>query len=299
MIGEHAWPEGLEVLITLLGDRRNYCRHPEHQRRDEPEYHVARAAAEALALFDPLPPDILDQIITFLTNDDAEAIDVILHETLLDLLIYPDHPGAWTAIERGLTDAHVVGNADENLYPVRYAAAWAIVFRISRHPLEHSLAPWAAIKAAADHIDAQLAAPLLLALGAQLAVNSDAATLEALRGPNTSDVRRALAMSMIDDRDLARELARKHGLLTADHPFLDQADDLAASETECSRWSLSTRARDWFLSLSAGTDVEATLLWMMARRTGIDLGFTEFTPWTLRRKTSTPIPTFAEMFGME
>lgn len=299
VIGEQVWPEGLDILVTLLGDRRNYCRHPEHQRRYEPEYHVARAAADALTRFDPLPPEVIDQIITFLINDDVEAIDVMLHGTLLDLLTYPDHPGVWTAIERGLTDAHVVGDADENLYPVRYAAAWAVVHRISRHPFEHNLVPSAAISAGADHIDAQLAAPLLLALGAQLAVDSDAATLEALRGPNASDVRKALALSMIDDHDAAVDLARRHGLLEADHPFLDQADDLAAGDTELSRWPLSTRARDWLLSLRAGADVEATLLWMMAHRTGLDFGFAEFTPWTLRRKTSIPITTFAEMFGME
>src|SRR5690606_24439041 len=115
---------------------------------------------------------------------------------LLDLLTYPDHAAAWTAIEHGLTDGHVVGDADENLYPVRYAAAWAAVHRVSRHPFEHNLVPWAAIKAAADHIDAQLAAPLLLALGSQLAIDSDTTTFEALRGPNASDARKALALSM-------------------------------------------------------------------------------------------------------
>ena len=299
VIGEQVWPEGLDVLVTLLGDRRNYCRHPERQRREEPEYHVARAAADALTGFDLLPPKVLDQIITFLINDDAEAVDVMLQGTLLDLLTYPDDPRVWTAIEHGLTDTHVVGEADENLYPVRYAAAWAVVHRISRHPFEHHHVPWAAIKATADHIDAQLAAPLLLALGAQLAVDSDAATLEALRGPNASDVRKALALSMIEDRDAAVELARKHGLLPADHPFLDQTDDLSVNDTELSRWPLSTRARDWLLSLRAGADVEATLLWVMANRTGLDFGSAEFTRWTLRRKTSIPITTFAEMFGME
>jgi len=299
VIGQQVWPEGLDVLVTLLGDRRNYCRHPEYQRRDEPEYQVARTAAEALARYDTLPPHVLDQITTFLAEDDGEAIDVVLHATLLDLLTYPDHPTAWTTLERGLTDVHVVGDADENLYPVRYAAAWAIVDRISRHPLERNLVPWVAVRAAADHIDAQLAAPLLLALGAQLAVDSDVDTLEALRGKNASDVRTALALSMIDDREAAADLARRHGLLAADHPFFDQADDLAAGETEVPRWPLSTRAREWLQGLREGADVESTLLWMMAHRTGIDFGVSEFMPSALRRNTSIPIITPAEMFGMQ
>lgn len=299
VIGQQAWPEGLDVLVTLLGDRRNYCRHPGHQRRDEPEYQVARTAAEALARYDTLPPHVLDKITTFLADDNGEAIDVVLHTTLIDLLSYPDHPTAWTTLERGLTDVHVVGDADENLYPVRYAAAWAIVDRISRHPFERNLVPWAAIRAAADHIDAQLAAPLLLALGDQLAVDSDAATLEALRGKNASDVRTALALSMIDDHEAAADLARRHGLLAADHPFLDQGNDLAAGGTEVPRWSLSTRAREWLLGLREGADVEATLLWMMAHRTGFDFGVSEFMPSVLRRNTSIPITTPAELFGME
>ncbi len=299
VIGQQAWPEGLDVLVTLLSDRRNYCRHPERQLRDEPEYQVARTAAEALARYDTLPPHVLDQITTFLADDDGEAIDVVLHTALLDLLSYPEHPTAWTTLERGLTDVHVVGDADENLYPVRYAAAWAIVDRISRHPFERNLVPWAAVRAAADHIDAQLAAPLLLALGDQLAVDSDAATLEALRGKNASDVRTALALSMIDDHEAAADLARRHGLLAADHPFLDHGDDLSAEDTELSRWPLSTRAREWLEGLREGADVEATLLWMMSHRTGIDFRVSDFIPCALRRNTSVPITTFAEMFGME
>jgi hypothetical protein len=47
----------------------------------------------------------------------------------------------------------VVGEADENLYPVRYAAGWNTVHRLGNRPLEINLAPWAAIEAAADHLD--------------------------------------------------------------------------------------------------------------------------------------------------
>ncbi len=52
-------------------------------------------------------------------------------------------------------------------------------------------------------------------------------------------------------------------------------------------------------SLQDGTDVEATLLWMMAQRTGLLLIDNEFDPWALRRNEDMPIMTFAEMFGME
>ena len=218
---------------------------------------------------------------------------------LLDLLTYPGYPPAWVAIEKGLSNDYVVGDTKENLYPVRYAAAWALVHRISRHPVEHKLAPWASIKEAADHIDPQLAAPLLLALGAQLAVDCDAGTLEALRGANASDVRTALALSMIDDRGVARELAIQHGLLATGHPFIDEGDDVSAADAQLPRWPLSSCGRAWLLSLQDGTDVESTLLWMMAKRTGLTLIDDKFEPWQFRRKDALPIMTFAEMFGME
>lgn len=298
-IGEEGWTGGLPILIQLLDDKRNYARHPEHQRREEPEYQVARAAAAALGKFEALPTAIVDTVIAWLASGDRGVVDVQLHAVLLDLLTYPDHAPVWTAITRGLTDDHVVGDADENLYPVRYAAAWAVVHRLGRYPFEQDLIPWGTVLAAADHIDPQLAAPALLALGAQLTIASEAATLDALRGPHSSEERVALALSMFDDGDAARALAAKHGLLQSDHPFLDKTDDLSTEVTDLARWQLSTPALAWLQRLQGGTDVEATLLWVMAGRTGFDLGTVGFAPWALRRKETVPIMTLSEMFGME
>jgi hypothetical protein len=299
VIGQQGWTDGLETLVALLGDHRNYARRPEYQKRQEPEYLVARAAAAALGRFDPLPAAVLDHIITFLTQEEGKAIDVVLHADLLDRLTYPDHPPSWGAIEHGLRDDHVVGDKEENLYPVRYAAAWAVVHRLSRHPFEHNLVPWAPIKEAVDHIDPQLAAPLLLALGAQLAFNCNAGALEALRGANSTDARVALALSMIDDHGAARDLAIKHGLLATGHPFFDDADDVSTDDAQLTRWPLSSAGRTWLSGLQDGADVESTLLWVIARRTGLPLINDEFYPWRLRRKGTVPITTFAEMFGME
>lgn len=299
VIGEQGWTDGLDILVTLLGDRRNFAGRAEFQQREEPKYLVGRAAAAALGRFDTLPAPVLNQIIAFLTREDGKSIDVLLHADLLDRLTAPDHPSSWGAIEHCISDEHVVGENLENLYPVRYAAGWAVVFRLCHHPSEHDLAPWAAIREAVDHIDPQLAAPLLLALGAQLAFNSDAGTLEALRGANSSAPRVALALSMIDDYGAARDLAIKHGLLATGHPFFDDGDDVSTDDAQLPRWPFSSSARNWLSSLQGGTDVESTLLWMMAKRTGLPLISDEFQPWSLRRKKAVPIMTVAEMFGME
>jgi len=297
VIGQHRWAEGLEALLTLLGDRRNYARHFMHQHREEPEYHVARAAANAFGQLDALPVAVLDRITAFLIREDDKAIDALLHGALLDLMITPDYPTAWMVIEHCLCDNHVVGSGEENFYPVRYAAAWIAVHRFSHHPSELTLVPWSVINRAVDHIDPQLAAPLLLALGAKLARCCDADSLEALRGTNTSDSRVALALSMIDDQGMARALAIKHDLLVASHPLFDDSDDLSTDDVQLSRWALSSSCRTWLSSMQGEVDVESTLLWMMTLRTGLSLIEDTFEPWSLRRRKGMPIVTFAEMLG--
>ena len=92
-------------------------------------------------------------------------------------------------------------------YPIRYAAAWSIVYRLSTHPTQVQLAPWAALAEAAGHIDPQLAAPALLALGNKLAADADRLTLDTLRADHATPARVALALAMIDDPAQARSLA--------------------------------------------------------------------------------------------
>ncbi|MBA0344161.1 hypothetical protein D7Y35_05480 [Stenotrophomonas maltophilia] len=91
----------------------------------------------------------------------------------------------------------------------------------------------------------------------------------------------------------------KHGLLSAGHAFFDESDDVSKGDTQFSRWPLSSGARAWLLSLRGGADVEPTLLWVMAKRTGLPLIDDEFVPWKLRRRDRMPIMAIAEMFGLE
>ena len=142
VIGEHRWTGGLSTLLILLGDTRNYARHPERQRREEPEYHVARTAADALRKFDSLTAETVEYIIAVLNGRPNGPVDVDVHARLLGILTQPDDDRIWATLERGLEDGHVVGERSENLYPIRYAAAWSIVYRLSTHPTQIQLAPW-------------------------------------------------------------------------------------------------------------------------------------------------------------
>lgn len=299
VIGEQGWRDGLDTLLKLLRDTRNYARHPEAQRRDEPEYHVARAAADALARFGTLSARAVDEIIDVLRTDRAPCVDVELHARLLGLLCAQDDPEIWNLFGRALTDDHVVGEADENLYPIRYAAAWNLAWRIGKRPAEADLAPWHAIAAAAGHIDPQLAAPALVAVGSHLADRPDAATLQALRGTHASDARIALALAMLDDRADAADLALRHGLLPEGHPLFDDGADISTDEAGPGRWPISAAGRDWLVSLGPDRDVSSVLLWVMAQRTGLPIASADFDPSALRRRAKIPLTTMAEMFGME
>jgi len=66
-----------------------------------------------------------------------------------------------------------------------------------------------------------------------------------------------------------------------------------------SRWPLSTKGRAWLDELRDGDDVEDVLLWVMSKRTGLDLTPEDFDPDALRRQESIPLTTTAELFGME
>ena len=299
VIGEHRWADGLPTMLTLLSDTRNYARHPERQPREEPEYNVARVAADALRRFEPLPADTLESIIAVLDGRSNGPVDVEVHARLLGLLTRPDNDRIWATLARGVEDDHVVGESSENLYPIRYAAAWSIVYRLSTHPPQIRLAPWSALAKAAGHVDPQLAAPALLALGDKLAADADALTLDTLRGEHATPARVALALVMIDDPAQARSLAEKHDLLSTDHPLFDLADDISTDSTELSRWPLSTKGRAWLQQLDGSDDVEGVLLWVMSKRTGLDLAPKDFDPEALRRQESIPLTTTSELFGME
>ena len=299
LIGEQNWSDGLAVLVKLLRDTRDYVRHPEINPRGEPQFEVARAAAAALDSLGPLPKDVVDGVAEILDAGEAASADVSLHAQLLGLWVNVDDPRAWQILERGLKDDRVVGQTGENLYPVRYAAAWAIVHRLQTRPLELGLAPWTAIKAAADHIDPQLAAPALTAVGIELATNCSASALMALRGENGSAARRLLALATIVDWGAARRIALQHGLFGDDHPFFTDGPDVSNDNASFPRWPITEEGRRWLDGLSGGDDVEPVLAWVMRHRTGLPLGDDDFDYSALRRQGSIPLTTFAEMFGME
>ncbi|ESQ88056.1 hypothetical protein ABAC460_17845 [Asticcacaulis sp. AC460] len=298
-IGQRHWPEGLPILISLLGDTRDYSRHPEHQIRNEPKFAVAQAAATALGKFDALPPEMVDHVIQFLKRRASSSEDVEVHTRLTRLLENFDHVEVWPVLKGLLQDDRVVGGKGENLYPARYAAAWTIIKRLPLHPAEFENAPWLELEVAADHIDPQLAGPALCALGILLANESSGSALAALRGSNRSEIRTALALLMFNKKAEAKAFAVRYSLLPAEHPLWIDEPDLSDTQTKLERWPMAEAGRNWLLFSGSEDDVVPLLQWIARGRTGLDIGDKDFDPDDVKRQETIPIITTSEMFGLE
>jgi hypothetical protein len=298
LIGQHKWEDGIRALVDLLKDTRDYAPHPENQQRVEPRFDVARSAALALNAFDSLQAGVRDEIDAFLKAGATASVDVFVHKLLLPIHAKHKDPRVWLLITKGLVDERVVGSQSENLYPFRYAAAWCFLDCVEDVAGTPGAA-WSAIESAAQHIDAQLAGPALLVLGYRLATSPQTSSLDALRGHNRSAARTLLALCLIDNFSEVKRLAVNHGLLEASHPLFDDEEDISTDDATPPRWTISQAGYSWLQSLEGGGDVEAVLLWLMSRRTGLALGDPDFDPRALRREDSIPLMALSELFGME
>jgi hypothetical protein len=193
-----------------------------------------------------------------------------------------------------LQDDGVIGEKGENLYPVRYAAAWALFGRVQDFPMEVTDSTWEAIESAADHLDPQLAAPSLLALGIGLKNTPRSSGLEVLRGPQRSEARIALCLMMFGNKAEAKDFSTRYDLLTDGHPIWSEPTEAADGQD----WPIGEVGRAWLEGLK-GDDVEVVLRWLARHLTGIDFVDDDFVPWDLRRKKRIPLTTTSELFGME
>jgi len=298
-INENGWEEGIPLLVRLLRHQRNYARHPETRHEAPYQFKVARAAATALGRFSGLDPEVVGELMAFVREGDAASRDVEVHASVLPVLASTDDPEVPSLLSRMLRDARVLNISCEPLYPVRYAAAWALVTVQGKMPGDGIA--WGEVARCASHHDAQLAAPCLLLLGRRLQTepNPEPEVIEGLRVPEMTDARRSLALlAMSTPADAARVSAR-FGILPADHPLLvpsvARPDGALTAE-----WSASATLEAWLHGLRMDQDVEGVLRWLAEIRFGLDLQTGDFKPKQLRwSKPDVPLTSVSEMFGME
>jgi hypothetical protein len=301
LIGEYRWTEGIPVLLRLLHNTRNFARHPEYGHEAPFQFLVARTAAESLASFVQLPDAVVEEILGFVAQGEAVSRDVELHARLFDVLSRVQDPRIVPLFTRMLRDARVLDFRDENLYPARYAAAWALADHLNNVGNPDAI-EWAEVTRGARHLDPQLAAPCLILIGGRLEANPipEPEILDTLRAPEATEVRRALALLIMNTADHARDAARRFGILPLDHPIVaaDSPDDNADSAE--APWQITPAMETWLRGLEIGKDVEGVLMRVAEVRTGLDLGAGEFDPRALRwKKPDVPLVALSEMFGME
>lgn len=292
LIGEYRWPEGMDVLLKLLLDRRDYAPHPEYSDRPEPQFRVARTAAEALRRFDSLAARIVNAVFEFVHAGTVASEDVELHTALMNTLATIPEPRTVQLFNALLMDDRLVGSRHENLYPVRYAAAWGLVFQLAADPMLIDHVDWPAACRAAGHADPQLAAPSLYLLGLKLSAPTPD-VLDAVR--LLHETRRVLALLSMQTRSDARAVALRYELLDSAHPLLVSTSDEAGKEG----WPVTAELERWLRSLEPDRDVDAVVLKAAEALMPLDLGMADFDAMTLRRKRTTPIQTISELFGME
>jgi hypothetical protein len=300
VIGKYQWSDGFPVLLNYLRDQRDSAPHNDHRVGPEPEYAVARAAAAALAEFEDPPQDVLDALIDFIRGGRNSSADVLVHAKIARVLGALEDPRIARLLSGLLNDPRFVGYYDEPLYPLRYAAGWALVAQFDLGAESRVGIDWDAVERAAAHEDPQLAAPALLLLGFRLEDAPEPGAPRVLRN-YASEERRALALLAVSDFDRARDIARSYDLLPTDHPLFANSASGAAPvvRDEPGRWRAGEAAEEWLRTLNQERDVEGVLLKLATARTGLDLGVADFDATALRRKKRVPLMTLSQMFGME
>lgn len=120
LIGDFTIEEGIMHLINMIKDTRNKSINYE-----QPNFHVARAAAASLRLFNTLQPQYIKTLIELLYTKFTED-KVVVYDLLNVLAEYPTKE-TLNIFEKYLADNwKYVGISDESC-PLKYASAWGIL----------------------------------------------------------------------------------------------------------------------------------------------------------------------------
>lgn len=161
-IGHFRWREGLAVLEGLLRDDRNKS---ESASFGDENHHVARTAAMAFGRFEYLSEDTLERLVKFILSAGKGNRDIVVHYELIKSLGSHDHDSVNALLYKGLSSRRYMQGHKQAGYPLRYAAAWALVDQFEMFPDRRNTANLRALRKAALHDDERLVAPALIALG--------------------------------------------------------------------------------------------------------------------------------------
>ncbi len=262
LIGKYRWEDGLEVLCQLLEDRRDASEEFASNERC-PNYHVARAAARALAQFDRLPLGVLDQVISCVGRRDRGDCDLVVRVHLIDVIGKSDDARVLPLLQELIADTRFMPGHRNEGFPLRFAAAWEIVWRLLGNPDLGSQIRSDVLAGGACHEDGRLAGPCLLALGL-LGPPGCASLPEALAGSTGAPERGLLLRAAMQLSGAAPDEADRAGLVIGPeqgHPGLSVLQLARTSppsdEPTWSRWlGENPAAADWLATIQPAQDVD-------------------------------------------
>lgn len=264
IIGEQAWTAGEAAVASLLADRRN--RNPSSGFADShPEFHVARAAAEALLALGSLQLATIDACLALL-SESSTTRDFELHCTVLRVLARQKDPRLWPLFVSLLDDDWYVEAQQNSGYPRRYFAAWGLLELIksgNESPDDFDARP---IVEAAMHNDSRLAAPCLVLLAYYADQNSDV-VLTVLASPRTTEVRTLLVLSCLSAEASAEVLAVLETRVPIDHPARAIIEAPPPADLDAwNQWLTRHPASgEWLKTIQQGEEGCEVLRWALGR----------------------------------
>jgi hypothetical protein len=271
-IGREAWPEGQQTLVKLLRDRRDKNPSPGIFVGSRPDFHVARAAADAMTKFTSLDRKTITGGLEFLKQREVNRWyprdDVEVHRgVMIALSRHNDERLVPTFLPMLADDWYVEGDKYSG-YPLRYAAAWGLHRQLNDYPERASLLDLEPLIAAAKHDDGRLAGPCLILL-AGIAHSAPEPLLQVCGAPTMTPARALLALANLPDEATAVVTTLRE-CLGADHPALAL---LAMSEmpTTVEKWdewlAENPRFAAWGKTISGDHDqINPALRWSLGSR---------------------------------
>lgn len=273
LIGELKVSRGLSVLVQLLQDRRDR-RSSTITNQSWPEYHVARAAAEALGSF-TLDTLTVDACLAFLQAPEKgdRSDDVTVHHHVMEALGSGDDDRLVPFFSAALDNPWYVSGQRDSGYPLRFTAAFCLAMQLERFPEQAKLVDLRRLVAAATHDDDRLAGPALLALGLCGAL----ATPEIMavsRAELTTPDRAILLEAMLPEgmQTVQAALRKVSGVLHPARVWLDLPGDKVPALSEWPEWrDRSPAFKLWIEGIQSSVGVNSWVRFVLGSRFGADV----------------------------
>lgn len=264
-IGRANRTDGVPVLLELLRDRRDR-RGSTLMEGNWPEYHVARAAAEALCEFD-LDANAVGRCLGFLQDQDrATDADVEVYHQVMNALSEADDDRLVPFFVRLLgSDWHVSGQKDSG-YPLRFTAAMCLVTQLERFPAKRALVDPGPVATAALHNDPRLAGPALVILGL---MGVTAEIVSVARAAITTPERALIIKACLASGNSSAKQALEEAI-GAKHParaLLDLAGAATPTAKDWDKWLVKNPAfESWLAAIQDTKEMNSWLRFALGRR---------------------------------